>query len=471
MIRRVLVANRGEIAQRVIRCCVEMGIECVAAYSKADENEMYVPFATDSICIGPAPAKDSYLNIDNIISAALATGCDAIHPGYGFLSENADFARACEDNGIKFIGPPSSAIEKMGVKQTARELMMENGVPVVPGSTGTVGTAEEAARIAAEVGYPVLVKASSGGGGRGMRQADGPEDIGDAFEQARSEAISCFGNGDVYVEKLIENPKHVEIQIFADTRGNYIYLGERDCSIQRKHQKMIEETPCTKLTPEVREAMGQAAIMAAKACGYVNAGTVEFVLDEDLNFYFIEMNTRIQVEHPITEAVYSVDLVREQIRVAAGLPLSYTQDELHPQGHAIECRVNAECPSEGFRPSPGIITTAHLPSGNGTRVDSTIYDGCVVSPYYDSLIAKIVVWAPTRLEAVRKMRRCLEETVIEGIDTNLDFELFVMFHGAFLKGNYNTGFIDQFQDEILELEKRASEIEAAEIAEGQQEEE
>ncbi len=464
MFKRVLVANRGEIAQRVIRCCIEMDVECIAAYSKADENEIYVPFATDSICIGAAPAKDSYLNIDHIISAALATGCDAVHPGYGFLSENAEFARRCEENGIKFIGPPAEVIEKLGVKQTARELMMANGVPVVPGSASTVESAEEAARIAEQIGYPVLVKASAGGGGRGMRRADGPDDIADAFDQARSEAISCFGNGDVYVEKLILNPKHVEIQVFADTRGNCIHLGERDCSIQRKNQKMVEETPCARLTPEVREAMGQTAVRAARAAGYVNAGTVEFVVDENLNFYFIEMNTRIQVEHPITEMVYAVDLVREQIRIAAGLPLSYRQEELHPSGHAIECRVNAESPARGFAPCPGRITLAYLPSGNGTRVDSAIYDGYDVSPYYDSLIAKIVVWAPTRLEAVRKMRRCLEETAIEGIDTNVDFELFIMYHGVFLRGNYNTGFIDQCIGEILDLEKRAAEIEAAEAA-------
>ncbi len=467
MFKRVLVANRGEIAQRIIRCCIEMGIECIAAYSKADENEIYVPFATDSICIGAAPAKDSYLNIDNVISAAIATKCDAVHPGYGFLSENAEFAKKCEQNGIKFIGPPSDVIEKMGVKQTARELMMANDVPVVPGSSSTVETAEEAASIANEIGYPVLIKASAGGGGRGMRRADTPQEIEDAFNQARSEAISCFGNGDVYVEKLILNPKHVEIQIFADTRGNCVYLGERDCSIQRKNQKMVEETPCARLTPKVRDEMGKTAVKAARAAGYINAGTVEFVVDEDLNYYFIEMNTRIQVEHPITEMVYSVDLVREQIRVAAGLPLGRSQEELKPRGHAIECRINAESPVAGFSPCPGKITLAYLPSGIGTRVDSAIYDGYEVSPYYDSLIAKIIVWAPTRLEAVRKMRRCLEETVIEGIDTNLDFELFIMFHSMFLRGNYNTGFIEQCIEEILDLEKRAVEIEtAAEADEG-----
>ena len=465
MFKRVLVANRGEIAQRVIRCCIEMGVESVAAYSQADANEYYVPFATESICIGGPAPKDSYLNINNVISAALATGCDAIHPGYGFLSENAEFARLCEQNNITFIGPSADVIERMGIKAAARELMMANDVPVVPGSQGTVETAEEARQIADEIGYPVLVKASAGGGGRGMRRADNEQEIVDAFEQARAEAIACFGNGEMYLEKLIVNPKHVEFQIIADTRGNVVHLGERDCSIQRKNQKMIEETPCTRLTSEVREEMGQVAIRAARAAGYVNAGTIEFVMDEDLNYYFIEMNTRIQVEHPITEVLFGVDLVREQIRVAAGLPLSFLQDDLSPKGHVIECRINAEDPTNDFRPNPGTITQVIIPSGNGTRVDSAIYNGYTVSPYYDSLIAKIIVWAPNRLEAIRKMRRCLEELDIEGIKTNQEFEFFIMFHGVFLKGNYNTGFIDQCMDEILSLERQADEIEAANNAE------
>ncbi len=460
MFKRVLVANRGEIAQRVIRCCIEMNIECVAVYSKPDENQIYVPFATESICIGDAPSKDSYLNMQNIISAALGTGCDAIHPGYGFLSENADFARMCEDNGIKFIGPPPEVIEKMGIKAAARELMQASGVPVVPGSESTIDNADEALKVAEEIGYPVLIKASAGGGGRGMRRVDSPDRMVELFEQARSEAIACFGNGDLYVEKLILNPKHVEFQIFADTRGNVVHLGERDCSIQRKNQKMIEETPCSRLTPELRAEMGDVAVRAAKAAGYVNAGTIEFVMDEHGRYYFIEMNTRIQVEHPITEMCYGVDLVREQIRVAAGLPLSYTQEELQPRGHAIECRINAEDPFNNFMPSPGPIGLVHLPAGNGTRVDSTLYNNYEVSPYYDSLIAKIITWAPTRLECVRKMRRSLEETTIEGIKTNLEFELFVLFNAKFLKGGYSTGFLDECIDEILALEEQANRLEA-----------
>ncbi len=460
MFRRVLVANRGEIAQRIIRCCIDMGTECVAVYSKADENQVYIPFATRSICIGGPQSQDSYLNIDRIISAALATGCDAIHPGYGFLSENAEFARKCEEYGIKFIGPPADVIEKMGVKAVARDLMVANGVPVVPGSDGTVADAEEARAVADKIGYPVLIKASAGGGGRGMRRVNGPEEIEEMFGQARAEAISCFGNGDLYVEKLILNPKHVEFQILADEHGNIVHFGERDCSIQRKNQKMLEEAPCSQLTPELREEMGQVAIKAARAAGYISAGTIEFVMDANNNYYFIEMNTRIQVEHPITEMVYMVDLVREQIRIAEGLPLRFKQEDIKPHGHAIECRINAEDPAKGFAPNPGKITLLHLPSGNGCRVDSTLYDGYVVSPYYDSLIAKIIVWDDTRLGAIRKMRRCLEEMTIEGIETNQEFELFIMFHGKFLRGTYNTGFIEQCVNELLNLERRTSEIEA-----------
>lgn len=460
MFKRVLVANRGEIAQRIIRCCLDMGIECVAAYSKADENELYVPFATESICIGDAPASNSYLNKEHLVSAALSMGCDAIHPGYGFLSENADFARMCEEHGVAFIGPPADVIERMGVKAAARELMVSAGVPVVPGSDGAVPDAAAAREVAERIGYPILIKASAGGGGRGMRRAYSAEEVEPMFEQARAEAVACFGNGELYVEKLVLNPKHVEVQIVADTRGNVIHLGERDCSIQRKNQKMIEESPCVRITPELRAEMGAAAVRAAKVAGYVNAGTVEFVLDTENNFYFIEMNTRIQVEHPVTEMLFGIDLVREQIRVAAGLPLSYKQERVNLRGHAIECRINAEDPSNGFTPSPGRVDLVHLPSGNGSRVDSTLYSGCEVSPFYDSLIAKVIVWAPTRLEAVRKMRRCLEETVISGIDTTLEFDLFILFHGQFLRGNYTTGFIDEYMAELLDLEKQTTEIQA-----------
>ena len=460
MFKRVLVANRGEIAQRVIRCCIEMGVECIAVYSKADANEIYVPFATDSICIGEASSSSSYLNMTNIISAALCMECDAVHPGYGFLSENAEFARLCEEHGLKFIGPPPEVIERMGSKAAARKLMIEAGVPVVPGSDGAVADAAAAREVADKIGYPVLVKASAGGGGKGMRRVYSPDEMETAFEQARAEAIANFGNGELYVEKLIVNPKHVEVQVFADTRGNVVHIGERDCSIQRKNQKMLEETPCVRLTPELREEMGEVAVRAARAAGYVNAGTIEFVMDAEGNYYFIEMNTRIQVEHPITEMVYGVDLVREQIRVAAGLPLSFTQDMLKPHGHAIECRINAEDPANGFRPNPGKIGMLHLPNGNGTRVDSTLYSGYTVSPYYDSLIAKIIVWAPTRLECVRKMRRCLEETNIEGIETNQEFQLLILFHGKFLKGTYTTSFLDESTGELLDLEKMVSQIEA-----------
>ena len=462
MIRRVLVANRGEIAQRIISCCIEMGIECIAAYSEADRNEMYVPFATHSTCIGPAFAKESYRSVESIIAAAQKTGCDAVHPGYGFLSESPELARACEEAGIKFVGPSAKTLELMGDRQAARELMRRNGVPVAPGSLDIVKTSEEAARIAEQIGYPVLVKATAGHEGRGMRRANGPEDIADAFEQASHEGESYFDNGDVFVERLIPNCKHIEVQIFADSRGNCVHMGERDCSIQRDHRNMVAESPCNKLTPEVREAMEQAAVTAARACGYVNAGTVEFVVDDNLNFYFIGMKMSITEEHPVTEAAYAVDLVREQLRVASGLQLSFVQEDLQQHGHSIECRINAECPQKDFRPSSGKITMVHLPSGNGARVDSAIYTGYTVGTYYDFLIAKITVWAPTRLEAVRKMRRCLEETVIEGIETNLDYELFVMFHGAFLKGGYDTGFIDQYQDEILELESKAIELEDTE---------
>ena len=458
MFKRVLIANRGEIAQRIVRCCIEMGVECVAAYSEADKDQLYVGLATRAICIGEAPVADSYLNQERLVSAALATGCDALHPGYGFLSENADFARLCMDNGIAFIGPPPQVIEQMGVKAAARKLMRESGVPCVPGSDGTVTTVDEARRVAGAIGYPVLIKASAGGGGRGMRRVASVEKLEELFSQARSEAIACFGNGDLYVEKLIENPKHVEVQIFADTRDNVVYLGERDCSIQRKNQKMMEESPCTLLTPRLRQEMGQVAVRAARACGYVGAGTVEFVMDEQRRYYFIEMNTRIQVEHPVTEMVYGVDLVREQLRVAAGLPLSFTQEELVPRGHAIECRINAEDPLRGFRPCPGTVAKAFLPAGNGTRVDSALYDGYQVSPFYDSLIAKVIAWAPTRLEAIRKMRRCLAETNIEGISTNVEFELFILYHTRFLKGTYNTGFIDECAAELLNLQEQAEQI-------------
>ncbi|MDD6650912.1 MAG: acetyl-CoA carboxylase biotin carboxylase subunit [Eggerthellales bacterium] len=458
MFKRILVANRGEIAQRIIRSCTEMGIESVAVYSKADANESYLGLATESVCIGDAPAAESYLNAQRIIMVAQLKGCDAIHPGYGFLSENAAFARMCQDSGITFIGPSPEVIEKLGEKSAARDFMAAQGVPTVPGSDGIVTSVDEVLSIAEAIGYPILMKASAGGGGRGMRRADSPEDVTRLFPAAQAEAKACFGDDSMYVEKLVLNPKHVEVQVLADTQGNVVHLGERDCSVQRRNQKIMEESPCSRLSDELREKMGSIAVEAAKAVGYVNAGTVEFLLDQDNNFYFIEMNTRIQVEHPVTEMVYGVDLVHEQIRIAFGLPLRFGQQDLHMNGHAIECRITAEDPQNNFMPCPGTVNFVHFPAGCGTRVDSALYSGSTLTPYYDSMIAKIVVWAPTRLEAIRRMRRCLAETVIEGVKTNLDFNLFILFHGEYLTGNYDTGFIAKNDQEILGLAAQANKI-------------
>ena len=452
MLRRVLIANRGEIAVRIIRTCRELGVETVAICSTEDKDALHTQLATQTVCVGPARAADSYLNQQAILTAALGTGCDAVHPGYGFLSENPDFADACVQNGLKFIGPSGDVIRHMGNKAAARALMQANGVPVVPGSDGPVSGAEEAAAIAASIGYPVLIKASAGGGGRGMRRVDRPEDLAGLFDAARSEAVACFGNGELYVEKLILNPRHIEFQILADSQGHVIHLGERDCSIQRKNQKLMEETPSRALTPQLRERMGAAAVAAARSAGYVSAGTVEFVLDQGGNFYFIEMNTRIQVEHPITELVTGVDLIREQIRVAAGLSLAYTQEEIQPRGHAIECRINAEDPFHGFRPAPGTVGLLHLPGGPGVRVDTALYPGCTVSPCYDSLCAKIAVHAPTRLEAVRRMRRALEEMVIEGITTTADLGYLICYHQDFITGRYDTSFLERHLEELLKWE-------------------
>ena len=450
MFQRILVANRGEIALRIVRCCREMGIDTVAVYSTADADALHVQYATDAVCIGPPRAADSYLNMKNILSAATLFGCDAIHPGFGFLSENSEFARLCEECGIRFIGPSADVIDRMGNKQAARRLMRENGVPVVPGSDGRVETAAEAAAIAGKIGYPVLIKAAAGGGGRGMRRAHSAEELEHAFETARAEAVACFGDGEMYLEKLIVNPRHIEFQILGDQQGNVVHLGERDCSVQRKNQKLIEESPSKALTPELRAEMGEAAIRAARAAGYENAGTVEFVLDKEGNFYFIEMNTRIQVEHPVTEMVTGIDLVREQIRIAAGLPLSCSQEKISSTGHAIECRINAEDPAQGFRPCPGPISFLHLPGGCGVRIDTALYNGYETSPFYDSMIAKVIVHAPTRLEAIRRMRRVLEELVIDGIETNADFAHLILYHPDFIKGTYDTGFIEKNQSQLLE---------------------
>ena len=449
MFKRILIANRGEIAVRIIRACRELGIETVAVYSTADASALHVQLATRAVCIGPAKAAQSYLNQTAILTAAVESGCEAIHPGYGFLSENDEFADLCAQCGLKFIGPSGDVIRKMGNKAAARELMIKAGVPVVPGSDGVIESAEEALKVAERIGYPVLLKASAGGGGRGMRRVFSPEELPAAFASAQAEAVACFGNGEMYLEKLVLSPRHIEFQIMADQQGHVVHLGERDCSIQRKNQKLMEESPSKALSPELRQAMGRDAVKAAQSCGYEGAGTIEFVLDPDGNFYFIEMNTRIQVEHPVTELVTGMDLVREQIRIAAGLPLSRTQEEVVLNGHAIECRINAEDPSNDFRPCPGKIDFVHLPGGCGVRVDTGLYTGYTLPPYYDSLMAKLIVHAPTRLDAIRRMRRALEELIIEGPANNTDLLHQIMHHPDFIRGNYNTGYLEANMDTLL----------------------
>lgn len=443
--KRILVANRGEIALRIIRCCREMDIETVVVYSKADEHSLPVMTATYGVCIGPAKAAESYLNENAILEAALKMNCDAIHPGYGFLSENPEFARLCEENGITFIGPSADIIESMGDKQAARKLMQENGIPVVPGSKGLVTSVEEAKQLASEIGYPILLKASAGGGGKGMRKAFSEKNIAKAFETAKAEAKAAFGNDDMYLEKLILHPHHIEFQILADKFGNIVYLGERDCSIQKNNQKLLEESPSWALSNELRQEMGEVAVKAAKAAGYYSAGTVEFVLDEENNYYFIEMNTRIQVEHPVTEMISGIDLIKEQIRIAAGMKLSLNQNEVILKGHAVECRINAQ--------QTGKVNFLHFPAGYGIRVDSHLFAGYEISPYYDSMLAKIIVTGNTRLEAIRRMRRALEELVIDGVDTNAEFMYLVMYHPDFIRGNYNTAFFEEHSDEILKWQQ------------------
>lgn len=458
MFKKILIANRGEIALRIIRTCMEMNIDTVAVYSTADADALHAKLATEAICIGTERSSDSYLNMNAIIAAAEATGCDAIHPGYGFLSENAEFADLCEENGIAFIGPTGDIIRKLGDKSAARQLMMQAGVPVVPGSKGALASVEEGIALADEIGYPVLIKASAGGGGRGMRRVFDPEDFRRMYEEAGSEAEACFGNGELYLENLIIEPKHIEFQILADNKGNVIHLGERDCSIQRRNQKLIEETPSRALTPELRERMGEAAVKAAKAGGYRSAGTVEFVLGKDGGFYFIEMNTRIQVEHPITEMITGIDIVREQIRIAAGLTLESTQDDVKFEGHAIECRINAEDPASGFKPCPGKVDFIHLPGGHGVRVDTALYNNCEISPYYDSLAAKIITFGKTRLEAIRIMRRALEELMIDGITTNESLSYLILHDPEFMRGEYDTGFIDSKLDSFVKWNRLYDEI-------------
>lgn len=421
MIHKILIANRGEIAVRIIRACREMGIETVAVYSEADKEALHTQLADEAVCIGPAASKDSYLNMESIISATLVSGADAIHPGFGFLSENEKFAELCEKCRITFIGPPSEVIRKMGNKTEARTTMIEAGVSVIPGWNESISSVEEAKTIADDLGYPVIIKAALGGGGKGMRTAFSEAELDQAFLTAKAEAKAAFGEDAVYMEHFMEHPRHVEVQILADAYGNIVHLGERDCSIQRNHQKFIEEAPCVAISPELREKMGCAAVKAARAAGYVNAGTIEFLLENETDFYFMEMNTRIQVEHPVTEWVTGVDLVKEQIRIASGEKLSITQEDVCLEGHAIECRINAENPALDFRPSPGNITGLYLPGGKGIRMDTAIYSGYTVPAYYDSMIAKLIVHAENRSEALRKMKSALGEIVIEGIDTNVDY--------------------------------------------------
>jgi acetyl-CoA carboxylase biotin carboxylase subunit len=444
MFQKVLIANRGEIAVRVIRACRELGIRSVAVYSEADRDSLHVKLADEAYCIGPTASKESYLNIASIMSVATKVGADAIHPGYGFLAENADFAEICAACNITFIGPEPEAIIKMGDKSTAKETMKAAGVPTVPGTDGLVDDIQEAIRTANEIGYPVMVKATAGGGGRGMRVAVNDEDLERAIRQAQNEAKTAFGNPGVYLEKFVEGPRHVEIQIMADKLGNVVYLGERDCSIQRRHQKLIEEAPSPALSEELRHQMGMAAVAAAKAVNYHGAGTVEFLLDKHGKFYFMEMNTRIQVEHPVTELVTGYDLIKEQITVAAGMPLSFKQEDVKLNGWAIECRINAENPAKNFMPSPGRITNYLAPGGFGVRVDSAAYAGYTIPPYYDSMIAKLIVWGKTRQEAIDRMKRALGEFVVEGISTTIPFHLKVLDHEVFVSGQFDTKFLENY---------------------------
>jgi acetyl-CoA carboxylase, biotin carboxylase subunit len=442
MFHKILIANRGEIAIRIIRACKEMGIETVAVYSQADSQSLHVKLADESVCIGPAPSALSYLNINAIISAAELTDAEAIHPGYGFLSENANFAEVCENCGITFIGPSAESMRIMGDKISARQAVIKQGVPILPGTKEAVTTVEDAKKIAKEIGFPVIIKATAGGGGRGMKIVHSQAALPNAFATARAEAQAGFGNPEVYIEKYCEQPRHVEIQILADKHGNVIHLGERDCSIQRRHQKLIEEAPSTVVTPEIRKAMGEAAVRAAAAVGYNSVGTIEFLVDKNNNFFFMEMNTRVQVEHPVTEMVTGVDIVREQIRSAAGLPLRYRQEDIQIRGHAIECRINAE-DSFKFTPCPGKITAYHPPGGPGVRVDSFVYDQYTVVPHYDSLIGKLIVHADTREDAIKRMARALDEYIIEGIKTTVFFHKRIMAHKDFIEGNIDTSFLER----------------------------
>lgn len=440
MFNKILIANRGEIAVRIIRACRELGIRTVAVFSEADRGALHAQIADEAICIGPAATKDSYLNVKSILAACELTGAKAIHPGFGFLSENSAFAKNCERCGVKFIGPPSISIDLMGDKAQAKKTMQKAGVPVVPGSDGIVTTLDDAKKIAIEIGYPVMIKASAGGGGRGIRLVASEDEMEKNMTSASQEALNFFGNGEIYIEKFIINPRHVEIQILADSHGNIVHLGERDCSMQRRNQKVLEESPCPVMTEALRERMGDAAVKAAKACKYQNAGTIEFLLSGD-QFYFMEMNTRIQVEHPITELVTGIDIVRMQILIAAGEVLPFKQADILMKGHAIECRINAENPAFNFRPSPGKITALHMPGGPGIRIDSAVYQGYEISPHYDSMIAKLIAYAPSRDEAIKKMKWALAEFLVEGVDTNIDFQLSLLRDENFASANYDIGYL------------------------------
>ena len=445
MFKKILIANRGEIAMRLIRTCKEMGIRTVAVYSTADQESLHVRFADEAVCIGPAPSTESYLKMANIMAAAEICNADAIHPGYGFLSENAKFSKICKEHGIKFIGASSEMIEKMGDKATAKATMKAAGVPTIPGSEGLLKSFDHAKKVAKETGYPVMLKATAGGGGKGMRAVWKEKDLLKAWESARQEAGASFGNDGMYMEKLIEEPRHIEIQIVGDAKGKACHLSERDCSVQRRHQKLTEETPSPFMTPELRKKMGAAAVKAAEYIKYEGAGTVEFLVDKHRNFYFMEMNTRIQVEHPITEQVINFDLIREQILVAAGVPIS--GENYLPKMHSIECRINAEDPYNDFRPSPGRISTLHFPGGHGVRLDTHVYGGYTIPPHYDSMIAKLITTAQTREEAINKMKRALDEFVIEGIKTTIPFHRKLMDHPDYISGNYTTKFMEDFSME------------------------
>ena len=448
-ISKVLIANRGEIAVRVIRACKELGLKTVAVYSTADENSLHVQLADEAVCIGPAPSQESYLNVPNILAAATSHGADAIHPGYGFLSENAAFVDICKDHGLNFIGPDSSSITLMGDKSTARDTMKKAGVPTVPGSEGLIENDEEAMKVAADIGFPLMIKATAGGGGRGMRLATNKEEFLPLMKQAQSEAKAAFGNGDVYIERFVQNPRHIEFQVLCDHHGNCVHLGERDCSIQRRNQKLVEEAPSPVLTEDVRKAMGDAAVNAAKSIGYKGVGTIEFLWEEK-GFYFMEMNTRIQVEHPVTEMITTVDLIQEQIKVAMGEKLTFSQEDIKLNGHAIECRINAEDAFQNFRPGPGRVTSYLAPGGPNTRMDSHIYPGYLVPPNYDSLLGKLIVWGPDREAAIVRMQRALGDTIISGVPTTIPYHKNILLTDAFRQGDVDTGFIQKYQEELSE---------------------